>query len=93
MTGDFVGFECDRRDVLSPVRAMFTLLRIETLDSWDQILYIAMFGCEGYPAGYPGLTADGAPTCSKDTAFGWFGAAVLFFLALFGASALPHSCF
>ena len=33
-------------------RAMFSILRIETLDSWDQILYIAMFGCEGYPSGY-----------------------------------------
>jgi len=30
---------------------MFNILRIETKDTWDAVLYIAMFGCDGYPAG------------------------------------------
>ena len=32
-------------------RAMFTMLRMQTLDSWDQILNIAIFGCDVFPAG------------------------------------------
>lgn len=70
---------------------MFTVLRIETLDTWDQILYIAMFGCKGYPAGYEFLEdgEDKSITCDKSKAFGWIGAFVLLAVTIVGAYVLP----
>ena len=31
-------------------RAMFTGLRVQTLDSWDQIINLGLFGCAAFPA-------------------------------------------
>lgn len=45
---------------------MFNVLRIETLDAWDQMLFIAMQGCEAYPAGYP-MMEDGRAPCASPT--------------------------
>jgi Ca2+-binding EF-hand superfamily protein len=67
-------------------RSMFTVLRIETLDTWDQILYVAMFGCAKYPAGN---TSNQFNVCVKNTSFGWIGAVVLFFVTIIGAYVLP----
>ena len=30
-------------------RSMMTVLRIETLDGWEQVLYLSMYDCERYP--------------------------------------------
>jgi hypothetical protein len=70
---------------------MFTVLRIETLDSWDQILYITMFGCEGYPGGYEFLDASGhhPASCQSNHAYGYLAVLVLVFIALLGAYVLP----
>jgi len=72
-------------------RAMFSVLRIETLDTWDQILYIAMFGCEGYPSGYEFLAENDNEgiKCVRGKAFGWIGAFILLFVTIIGAYVLP----
>jgi len=71
-------------------RSMFTVLRIETLDSWDQILYITMYGCAGYPAGYSMVNKPGlAVACTGSVALGWIGALVLFSLVIMGSYILP----
>ena len=75
-------------------RAMFNVLRLETLDSWDQILYIAMFGCDGYPGGYPFAIRSEyfeqlKLTCKDSQGLGWMGAFLLLFIVIFGAFVLP----
>jgi len=72
--------------------AMFTVLRIETLDTWDQILYIAMYGCEGYPNGYELLRTKNKNndiSCDANKAFGWIGAIIMLFVTIVGAYILP----
>jgi voltage-gated sodium channel len=66
-------------------RAMFTILRIETLDSWDQILYITMFGCENYPGLYGFLKDNPVTQCKHSYAWGWFGAYIVLFIVLTGS--------
>ena len=70
-------------------RAMFTILRIETLDSWDQILYITMFGCDKYPGGYAFLQNNPVTQCKHPYAWGWFGAYVVMFIVLTGSYIIP----
>jgi len=74
-------------------RAMFTIFRIETLDTWDQILYIAMYGCDKYPGGYELLLHVQHVQCNEDenvsTAFGWLGVVVFFTITIVGAYILP----
>lgn len=71
-------------------RSMFTMLRLETLDNLDQILYITVYGCDEYPAGYGGFTINNpASLCRHPRAYGWFGALILFVLVIFGAFVLP----
>jgi hypothetical protein len=64
------------------------MLRVETLDTWDQILYIAMFGCENYPQGYDftvdeGSVLGGSLRCENSIASGWIGAVLLLFIVIF----------
>ena len=66
---------------------MFTVLRMETLDSWDQILYIGMFGCSQYPGGYP-MTADNRG-CTHDYGYGWLGAFLFFVIIVVGSFVMP----
>jgi hypothetical protein len=68
---------------------MFTVLRIETLDTWDQILYVAMFGCEGYPAGYEFVSADVNLSCENSHPFGWSAAIVFTVVTIIGAFVMP----
>ena len=68
---------------------MFTILRIETLETWDQILYVAVFGCDGYPGAYDYTAQNGNSTCRDPQAFGWIAAILLFAIAVFGAYVLP----
>jgi voltage-gated sodium channel len=70
-------------------RAMFTILRIETLDSWDQILYIAVFGCDNFPGGYAFLEDNPVTQCKHSYAWGWFGAFVILFIVLTGSYIIP----
>jgi hypothetical protein len=50
-------------------------------------MYIAMYGCDGYPAGYPFTTRGVA--CTDPVASGWLGAFLLLFIIIFGAYVLP----
>jgi hypothetical protein len=72
-------------------RAMFTVLRMETLDSWDQILYITMYGCAKYPGGYEFLDTDKYPQsrCDDSRAAGYVGTVALMFVAVVGAYVVP----
>ena len=70
-------------------RSMFTILRLETLDAWEEVMYIAMFGCDNYPNTYPYLTSNPQTSCEDPGAFGWTAAMLLFAIAIFGAYVLP----
>jgi len=74
-------------------KALFTVLRMETLDTWDQILYMVMYGCDYYPAGYPFLNPNNnnhkGYTCDSNKAFGWYGVIILFFMLILGAYVMP----
>jgi len=70
-------------------RAMFTVLRVETLDSWDTMLYIGMYGCAEYPSGYP-LTEHSRGCAERNSyGYGWIGAFVFLFIVVMGALILP----
>jgi len=72
-------------------RAMFTVLRIETLDTWDQILYISMFGCAKYPTAYPMVEEASNPVvqCNHDSGQGWIAVFIFFIVVIFGSYILP----
>eukprot|EP00615_Pteridomonas_danica_P011765 CAMPEP_0114346930 /NCGR_PEP_ID=MMETSP0101-20121206/13474_1 /TAXON_ID=38822 ORGANISM="Pteridomonas danica, Strain PT" /NCGR_SAMPLE_ID=MMETSP0101 /ASSEMBLY_ACC=CAM_ASM_000211 /LENGTH=1430 /DNA_ID=CAMNT_0001483895 /DNA_START=53 /DNA_END=4345 /DNA_ORIENTATION=+ len=70
-------------------RSMFTVFRIETLDSWDQVLYIAMYGCSKYPGGYELLSNHGTSTCEHSHGTGFMGAGVFFVVVILGAYVMP----
>ena len=69
-------------------RAMFTMLRLETLDTWDQILYLAMFGCDKFPS-YDFTNKNPNMKCKTPHAFGWVGAFMFVLVVLVGAFVLP----
>ena len=50
-------------------------------------MYIAMFGCDLYPAGYD-MVSRGIH-CEQPVAAGWMGAFLLLFIIIFGAYVLP----
>jgi Ca2+-binding EF-hand superfamily protein len=53
-------------------------------------LYIAVYGCDEYPAGYDGFTINNpASLCKHPSAYGWSGALILFILVIFGSFMLP----
>lgn len=68
---------------------MFTVLRIETLDSWDQILYIAMYGCANYPGGYEFLNNHPGNECTNSDGFGGVAVLMLLVITIVGAYILP----
>jgi hypothetical protein len=68
---------------------MFTVLRIETLDSWDQVLYIAIYGCANYPGGYEFLEGNPNITCQHSKGYGGFAVLMLLVITILGAYILP----
>jgi Ca2+-binding EF-hand superfamily protein len=71
-------------------RSMFTMLKLETLDGWDEVLYLAVFGCANYPA-YDYSENNPNMNCKKDKSFGfgWIGAVIISAIVLIGAYVLP----
>ena len=64
-------------------RAMFTYLRLETLDTWDEILNINLYGCGKFPRGYPYLNQDHqAFQCDESLKGGGWGAVFTFLFAI-----------
>ena len=70
-------------------RALFSVIRMETLDSWDQILYIALYGCDEYPAGYDFTFRAPGLRCTEPYALGYGGVAIMLGIIVFGAFILP----
>lgn len=71
-------------------------MRVETLDTWDQILQIAVRGCDTYPAGYDftdrrgkGLSDDINLRCDNPNALGWLGALLMLVIVILGSFVLP----
>jgi hypothetical protein len=68
---------------------MFTVLRMETLDTWDQILYITMYGCDIYPGGYEFLQNYPQSKCEDSAGIGVYGFGILLLVVIIGAYVLP----
>ena len=69
--------------------AMATVWMIETLDSWEEVLYTNMYGCDQY--GYYDLHgyATSARGCTDPQALGWAAAALALIIVIFGGMVLP----
>jgi Ca2+-binding EF-hand superfamily protein len=69
---------------------MFTMLRLETMDNWEDILYLTVFGCSNYPA-YDYTAENPNMNCkeSESYGFGWVGASIICSIVIFGAYVLP----
>jgi hypothetical protein len=70
---------------------MMTILRIDTGASWEQVMYINMYGCDRYGYQLNGsdlLLAQGAH-CNDPNAFGWIAAFVFVSICLVGRFVLP----
>eukprot|EP00615_Pteridomonas_danica_P006514 CAMPEP_0114328932 /NCGR_PEP_ID=MMETSP0101-20121206/736_1 /TAXON_ID=38822 ORGANISM="Pteridomonas danica, Strain PT" /NCGR_SAMPLE_ID=MMETSP0101 /ASSEMBLY_ACC=CAM_ASM_000211 /LENGTH=413 /DNA_ID=CAMNT_0001458419 /DNA_START=2049 /DNA_END=3287 /DNA_ORIENTATION=+ len=67
------------------------MFRMETLDSWDQVLNIAFYGCKHYPNGYPLLNniEYKSDDCHDNYSAGFMGGVVLLIFMLLGAYILP----
>ena len=75
--------------ILPLLCSMFTILRLATLDSWEQVLHINMLGCANYPnAGYP-IIAAGSTQCTASAAVGWPAAAVFLLVIVVESFVLP----
>jgi voltage-gated sodium channel len=70
------------------VRAgMVTLFRIETLQAWEEIMYVGMFGCDNYFV--PSAEVYQESSC-KESSGGGFGSFMFFgFVVVFGALVMP----
>jgi hypothetical protein len=71
-------------------------LRIETLDSWDQILQLTIRGCDAYPAAYDFTYRRGKGLgdvinlrCDDPNALGWLGALLMLVIVILGSFVLP----
>ena len=76
-------------------RAMFSILIVETLDSWVDLMYVNMYGCGAYPLGYPYLGSDsfGASQCNESLKGGGWGAALVFVLLVITGSCKESNVF
>jgi voltage-gated sodium channel len=70
------------------VRAgMVTLFRIETLQAWEEIMYVGMFGCDNYFV--PSAEVYQESSC-KESSRGGVGSFMFFgFVVVFGALVMP----
>ena len=67
--------------------AMITLFRISTLDDWHKVLYINMFGCDGYGA-YNSVYADYPDACKNPKALGFMAVVYFVLFVIVGAQVL-----
>ena len=78
VTGVFLFGENDPVHFRNLQLAMLTLFRVVTLEDWTDVMYIQMYGCEGY--GYGGMEH----LCTTSTAHPVFGAAFFVTFVLIG---------
>jgi hypothetical protein len=56
----------------------------------EQVLFLSMFGCSDYPAGYPLLEgASGKCLPENSEGWGWLGAGFFILIVIMGAYVLP----
>ena len=65
---------------------MLSIWRVETLDTWDVVMNVNIFGCHNMPGAYPFTDTD---TCVDGRAYGWIAAAYFVFLVVIGGLVLP----
>lgn len=72
-----------------PLQASFTIFQISTLDVWDVVMRINMFGCDtyGYPVANDAALPDAA--CTKPKAFGYVATVYFVAVIIAGAIILP----
>jgi len=70
------------------LQSFLTIFIISTLDLWDVVMRINLYGCDVYPSqsGYP-LSPD--YPCESPKAFGYFGALFVGMVVVFGGMILP----
>jgi hypothetical protein len=67
--------------------AFFSVWRVESLDEWDVILFVNLYGCETYPKGYP--FSQTLYPCVEETAWGYVAVLYFVFTVVFGGLILP----
>ena len=80
-------------------RSMFTIFRLETGDTWDQVMLLNVFGCDKYPSGYAaaytrmegGNSGNLASTseCMDPRALGWLAVPIFLTINILGAYVMP----
>lgn len=70
-------------------QAFFSIWRVETLDSWDVILRINMYGCATYPNGYPFYNSIYKCREEDEVAFGYIAMFFFVFTVILGGLILP----
>lgn len=78
VTGTFLFAENDPVHFRNLQLSMLTLFRVVTLEDWTDVMYIQMYGCEGY--GYGGMEH----LCTASTAHPIFGAGFFVTFVLIG---------
>ena len=63
---------------------MFTVLRVETLDTWDEVLHINLYGCAKSARGYPYLQEDSHSQCDANTIGGGWGTVLALVIIVVG---------
>ena len=89
IVGIFLFGANDRQHWGSLAKAMMSVWQVETLDGWDNIMYVNMYGCDMY--GYTdlqGAETTGQP-CTDPQGLGWAAAVFFVLLVVFGALVLP----
>ena len=71
--------------------AFYTIWRVETLDNWDDVLRINVYGCSTVPSsrGYPLRNDINQCEPEKETAYGWLAVSFFVFTIVFGGLLLP----
>jgi len=71
-------------------RSMFTMVKMETLDNWEEILYLTVLGCSNYPL-YDYALDNPKMRCKEDKSFGfgWLGAIIISSIIIIGGYVLP----
>jgi len=71
--------------------AFFSIWRCETLDSWDVVLGVNMYGCDAYPRAYPILRgpSSGGFQCTSPKPWGYVAVAFFVTTVVFGGLILP----
>ena len=67
--------------------AMTTLYRIETLQAWEQVLYVSMFGCDRYYT--PATEPFQDESCEIPFAAGYAVMPFFIFVVVFGSLVMP----